>query len=429
MSVYGYGRETTPTLERLAGNGTLFTNAFCQVPDTTPSHASMLTGRYPFVHGAANGIPLGDDLPVLGAVLRSRGMRTGAFVSGWTLTAEACGLARGFDTYDDTMTVAGTETARQPNERLAAQTTEQALEWLGQSEDDPYFLFVHYFDPHGRYLPPAPYDSMFPPARPGARRLPLDSIPAYARIGRETDVDVYIGMYDGEIRYVDDQIARLLEAIEARGELEETLVVVTADHGESLTEHGMIFSHGFRLFDPSLRVPLIVSSPGFLPKGGRVESLARTVDLAPTILDAVAGAAEGADAPDDWLPDGESLLGAIRGEADDRSFIIAKTTKSLTYRQTKIDRAVHDHYAIRTERFKYLHSEDGKTRFLFDLGADPAEMRDVVKERGEEAERLRGVLDHVLESADVAAEPFLGAMDEAERAQLRERLEALGYIR
>lgn len=425
LSAYGYRRSTSPALDALADRGVLFENAFCQVPDTTPSHASILTSRFPHEHGAANGVPLRESFTTLAEILSDEGFATGAFVSGYTMEAEVSGLAQGFETYDDELTQLGTETAKQPNERAAEPTTDRAIAWLEQHADDPFFLFVHYFDPHARYLPPAPYDTMFPAENPQGVRLPLDKIPPYARHGNDTDPAAYIARYDGEIRYVDDQIARLLRTLEESGHADETIVLVTADHGESLTEHGMIFSHGFRLFDPSLRVPMILAAPGALPRARRVSEIAQSIDVTPTILELLDIETEAADAFA-----GISLVSMARREDGERhAYALAKTTKSLSYASADVGREIHDHYAVRTPAWKYFHSEDGTTRFLFDLRTDPGETRDILSEHTDVAEQLRGLLDERLTAGEVDTADFLPDLDDAERAEMRARLEALGYIR
>lgn len=424
LSAYGYDRPTSPTLESLAADGVRFERAFCQVPDTTPSHATMLTGRYPFVHGAANGVPLREGIPTLAEILAARGYRTAAFVSGFTMTAEASGLDRGFDPYDDALDRRGTETAKEPNERRAEGTTDRALAWLSEQGEEPFFLFVHYFDPHARYDPPEPYLGAFPPRGAGRARLPLDQIPPYARIGRETDPAVFVARYDGEIRYADDQIARLLAALEDRGLREDTLICVTADHGESLTEHGNFFTHGWRLFEPSLHVPLVLSCPGRIPSGRGIDEIAGLVDLVPTLAELLA-----IDLDPEQEVDGRSLVAAMRGRTASRpGHAIAKTTKSLTYRHLTEERGYRDHYAVRALRFKYLHSEDGETTFLFDLERDPGELRDVKESHPAQVERLRGVLAHVLGDSATSAE-FLPQASEEERARMAERLRELGYLR
>lgn len=420
LSAYGYFRPTTPFLQELAGNGVLFRNAFSQVPDTTPSHASILTARYPFVHGAANGSPLDGRLVTLAERLNQSGLTTAAFVSGWTMTGEGSGLDRGFDTYDDDLTQIGSAIGSEPDERPAQETTNRALEWLhGRDTDDRFFLFVHYFDPHAVYAPPPPYDEMF--TFPREVSLPPEKIPPYARIPGQYDAGAYISRYDGEIRYVDDQIRRLVGALESGGVLDDTLVIVTADHGESLIEHGYFFQHGFMLFEPSLHIPLLMSFPGRLAQGVEEMSIAQTIDIMPTALDLL-----GVSAPETL--DGISLLPLMEGERRPRnSFAVAKTTKTLTYLNIQQEAGFLDQWALRTPELKYLENEDGSEPRLFDLKRDPRELEDVITGRPDDASRLADLLSRFRAAAPDVAAPK--ALDEEERRRLEERLRSLGYVR
>ena len=420
LSAYGYFRPTTPFLQQLAEDGVLFRNAFAQVPDTTPSHASLFTSRHPFVHAAANGVPLDTRLATLAEVLSRADFRTAAFVSGWTMTAEGSGLDRGFETYDDELTQIGNAIGTKPDERPAGETTARALEWLrGRGADDRLFLFAHYFDPHAVYAPPPPYDEMF--TFSGEVPVPLVKIPRYARIPGQTDAAAYISRYDGEIRYVDDQIERLVAAFGDQGLLDDTLVIVTADHGESLIEHGYFFQHGFLLFEPSLHVPLVMSFPRRLPRGVDEASIAQTIDVMPTALDLL-----GLPLPGEV--DGISLLPLMEGERSPRnSFAVAKTTKTLTYLNIGQETGFVDQWALRTPRLKYLENEDGGEAMLFDLERDPRELEDVAESQPGDVSRLAGLLAKIRAAAPETAAPE--PLDAEERKRLEERLRSLGYVR
>ncbi len=423
LSAYGYSRKTTPYLEELAARAVVFDRAFAQAPDTTPSHSSILTSRYPFAHGAANGVPLRDEFVTLAEVLGGEGFRTAAFVSGWTLARDDSGLGQGFEVYDDEFTHQGMRHFKFANERPAAETADRAIEWLDASDDDPFFLFVHFFDPHGRYAPPAPYDSMFPPEGLGELVLPLEAIPHYARIEGETDAAVYISRYDGEIRYVDDQIRRIADRLQAQGKLDDTLIVVTADHGESLTEHGVFFAHGWRLFDPSIHIPLIVSYPRALGSGIRIPDVVQSIDVMPTILDLL----EIENAPP---MDGFSLVPLSRGEAvHPTDYAASTTTKSLTYLQAGQENQTEDHRSLRTIDWKFLQPKQGAGRILFDLRSDPGETRDVALQFPGQTDTLQSLLARLLADSGGDLEPQLDDMSEEERKALEERLRSLGYIK
>jgi len=422
LSAYGYARETSPQLDELAAAGVLFEAAYCQVPDTTPSHASLLTSTFPDRHGSANGLPLGTELPTLAEVLRERGFATAAFVSGATMTAAHSGLERGFEVYDDRMTAVGSNGAEHPNERPARQTTARALRWLDRRDAArPFFLFVHYFDPHALYAPPAPYDTLFAPSAGPRTLLSPEDVPSYARLEGLQDLESYVARYDGEIRYVDDQLRRLLEHLREQGVLEDTVIAVTADHGEDLGEHELWFSHGWRLYDPSLHVPLVIAAPGRLPAGLRVPDPVQSVDLLPTLLELL-GVAVPASAQ------GASLLDLVRAPGSDPGrALLARTTKTRTYLRLSRREDLRDFRALRAGGWKYVESEDGQERALFDLRSDAGETRDVLGEHGRDAARLEGQLQALLVAI---GQPAAGQAESAVAdEELIEDLRALGYVR
>ena len=276
LHCYGYPLPTSPTLDRLASEGILFENAITQAVNTGPSHATIFTGLLPMGHGVRfNGVPLSVEFETLATLLAKAGYRNAAFVSGYTLFASQCGLQRGFEVYDDQFT---------GESRRAGETVDRALAWLKSlSSEKPYFLFLHLFDPHGKYDPPNGYAEKF---RTGKYDLipNADLIPDYQRLelpggGISRDPLDYISRYDGEIAYADSQIARLLSQVG-----EKTVVILTSDHGETLVESDYYFSHGARLSEDALRVPLIVRAPGLPLKGKRIGGLATLADVLPTAL-------------------------------------------------------------------------------------------------------------------------------------------------
>lgn len=241
------GDNATPALDALAREGFRFPAAASTAPITQPAHASLLTGLVPRRHGVRdNGQVLGGTPATLAERLRAAGYRTAAFVSGYPLAAEF-GLDRGFEHYDDELTTG----AAGRLERPAGETTAAALAWLG-SAAEPWFLWVHYYDPHDPYEPPSGF------ARPGPR-----------------------GAYEGEVAYVDAAVADLRRG--AAGRTGEVLTVFTADHGESLGEHGEE-THGFFIYESTLAVPLVFHLPGRV-KVGESRVAARLVDVAPTVLE------------------------------------------------------------------------------------------------------------------------------------------------
>ena len=325
-STYG-GRAETPSLQRVADGGVRFERAFAQIAVTGPSHTAMLTGAGPWRTGSLlNGIPILPELSSLPEVLRGRGYRTAGFVSAWVLDSEF-GFDRGFDLYDDELgwlpglddllffrTLAMLRRHFAPDlvvERRADRTVDRALTWLS-TQREPFFLWVHLFDPHGPYEPPAPFDTLYwqggDPRGEGPTVIERHEVAPYLResLADVTSEDWVVAQYDGEIAFTDRQLGRLLDALERSGMAENTLVVVNADHGEDLGEHDIWFEHGDDLYDSSTHVPLALRLPHGEAAGTSVADPVELSDIAPTILDYL-----GVQAPDSML--GASLRDLIAG--------------------------------------------------------------------------------------------------------------------
>ncbi len=233
LSSYGFPLPTTPHLDALAERGVRFSDASSQIPLTGPSHATILTGLYPHQHGAIrNGVPLLEGIPTLAERLSAQGYRTAAFVSGWTLRGNLSGLARGFDTYDDRME---DRYHLVNSQRFAHQVTPPALKWLRDNARRPFFLWVHYFDPHTPYKKRGESHAILERASPSA----MAALPQRNR------------NYASEIHYTDRWIGKLLQALKELDLESETIVVVTADHGEALGEHGYV-GHGRQIYQEIL---------------------------------------------------------------------------------------------------------------------------------------------------------------------------------
>ena len=318
LGAYGSERGLTPRLDALASESLVFGAAYAPAPFTFPSIASMLTGRYPEELGIySNRSAVPDDAPTLAGLLRDRGFATAAVVSNFVLRDKA-GLAPHFDVYDDTMEQR--EVFREWPERVARHTTDAALAALASLPNDaPWFLWVHYQDPHGPYTPPAGLRERFLEAErrePGARRqLParLDSyghggLPAYQELDGEREIAFYRAGYNAEVAYVDVEIGRLLDALTASGQLGDAVVVFTADHGEALGEFDYWFSHGHHLTDELVRVPLLMRVPGV--PAGRRDDVVSLVDLFPTLA-ALAGAGRTDTSGRDLLAAGASARDSV----------------------------------------------------------------------------------------------------------------------
>lgn len=318
LGCYGYERATSPNLDALARESLLFTHAQSPRAKTTPAIASLLSGLYPHEHGVRDlAQPLDASVPLLQERLKSAGYRTGAIVGNWVLTDARAGLARGFDLWCESLPDTLGVPPDDAPQRGAKSMTDAALVALGLEPapreasfapresfvDDrgaPWFLWLHYMDPHGPYTPPSEHDvfaSAAPePIHPPTERDPLHAVriaeynvPPDARLADGTiDAGRVRARYDGEILYLDAELGRLFARLRAAGELERTLVVVTADHGESLGEHLYWFEHGVYAYENTCRVPLLLRMPAKLlpeqPHAGRRDADVSLVDLAPTLL-------------------------------------------------------------------------------------------------------------------------------------------------
>jgi arylsulfatase len=286
MSIYGYSRATTPLFDERFANGLIYQRAYAAQANTPPSVASLLTGLHPRDHGVRVFYQLVPAATRLIPDLLPPEYETAAVVSNMVLTDEAMGMASRFDHYDDL--VDEPEPYRQNFERSATRTTDAALAWLSarESPERPVFLWVHYMDPHGPYQPPPPWLGRF--AHDDATPMPLTRLQRYMR-PRDTDdsrdiVDArdYVDRYDEEIAYLDSELERLFEGSVRHLPSERTLVLFTADHGESMIEHERWFWHGYHVYDEIVRVPLVLSGPGV--PAGRSEALVSGIDIAPTML-------------------------------------------------------------------------------------------------------------------------------------------------
>lgn len=374
IGAYGAVDAETPTLDALARDGVLFEQAVSHVPLTLPAHASMFTSLIPPVHGVRdNGIfRLDESHATLAELFHEAGYRTGAFVGAFVLDAQF-GLAQGFEHYDDVVD----ET---DNERRAEQVLASAVRWIEADRDDrPWFAFVHLFDPHAPYQAPTPF------------------------FERHRD-----DPYAGEIAYVDDRLGRFLAELRRTQRLENTLVVVTADHGEGLGEHGER-THGMFAYQSTMHVPLVFSWPQKLPRGQQLSSRVRHIDLAPTIAELAK-----IEAPDDFT--GHSLVPLIRGTdaPADRDSYFESLTYSFNYGSAPLTGLYRD-------RFKLIALPIPE---LYDLVDDPGETENLASHRLESMRELESRLgDIVTATADATTVRPSKMTSEA-----LERLESLGYV-
>ncbi len=385
LSSYGSDRVATPHIDRLAGEGIRFANASSTVPFTLPAHSSIMTGLYPPSHGVREnvGYVLAPELVTIAERFRDAGYRTGGFVSAFVLDAR-WGIARGFDTYVDDFDLDAMAGANLGSvQRAGPETIGHALEWLDAlGGPGPFFMWLHLFDPHDPYEPPEPFRSEYQ-GRP----------------------------YDGEVAYTDSLIGDFRSALEQRGLFDEAVVVLTADHGEGLGDHGESY-HGFFVYDSTVHVPLIVRLPGGVEAGRVVGDAVSHVDIAPTVIELLdldrAGAAQGRS----LLPDMQGLPNPLAERG-----VYAESFYAL------------DHYgwaplrSLRTAEHKYIEAPEPE---LYALLEDPGELANILLEQRDLSRRLRAETLGLAAEFDRAA-PSSSAepdLDEDTLAQLR----ALGYL-
>jgi arylsulfatase A-like enzyme len=286
LGAYGYRRPTSPNIDRIAGEGLLFENAYSVTSWTLPSHLTMLSGLYPEEHAIVDdGLRLSPRVELLPELLARRGYRSAAVISGPYLNSRF-GYAQGWESYDDSLAPADKIQLRS-REAASLVSSEavhdRAVQLLDSLRGGPFFLFLHYFDVHYDYLPPPPFATAFDPAYSG----PIDGRLVETGLLAATDwsppdLAHLVALYDGEIAWVDHWIGEFDRELRERGLDRSTLLVVTADHGEEFFEHGRL-GHRQNLYDTTLQVPLVVRLPDRRFAGARVAAPASLVDLAPTI--------------------------------------------------------------------------------------------------------------------------------------------------
>ncbi len=419
VGCYGYDRPTTPNIDALAGESVRFTDAHSATSWTLTSHASMFTGLYPSAHQVI--LPkdrLSDAYTTTAEILADAGYQCAAVVGGPYLRS-TFNLTQGFAQRDESPAADTNEAAHKDvtNPRMA-----EAMErYLRDGRDGrPFFLFAYYWDVHYDYIPPAPYDTMFTPAD----AEPIDEVQfgPITTLGRDVSaaqLKYLVGQYDGEIRCTDEYLGRLWALLRELDLWDNTVIILTADHGEQFFEHGQL-GHKHDLYAESLHVPLIMKLPR--QTAGRVDDrLVNLVDLHPTILDF-------ADQRPATACNGTSLL--AEATPDDRTtFFELTTTWNLTDRQT--GETIHESYewhAVRDGRYKLLHVVGTDYWRLFDVSVDPREQDPLGAAHESTAVRLKQKLDQWL--ADMQSLSRLWG--EGSKAQLsREeilRLQALGYL-
>jgi arylsulfatase A-like enzyme/Flp pilus assembly protein TadD len=378
LGCYGYPRAQTPNIDFLCRNGVQFLNAYSSVPLTCPSHCSILTGTYPVYHQVRNNgtYYLAPEIQTLAEVLKSGGLKTGAFVSSFTVDSRF-GLDQGFDTYDDMLS---------PNlaykglnsERKAEAVYSSFSRWLDENSTRHFFSWVHFFDPHIPYDPPSPYREEFPD-----------------------------NPYDGEIAYMDFYIGQIVEALRGHGLLERTLIILAGDHGEAFGEKQEEW-HGVFIYESTIRVPLVFYCAGRLPSGVRVGARVRLIDLMPTVLDMLKIQVPGE-------VQGVSLLPHIKGkEKQDLS----------TYIESYYPRENHgwsELVGLIDGTWKYIQAPKPE---LYNLSLDPREEKNLIAEESRVAREKKEKLENMIKGS---VSPVVSSQRPLSSEE-SERLRSLGYV-
>ncbi len=430
LGCYGYDRPTSPAIDGLARGGVLARNVIPQSPGTFPSVHSILTSKYASRFFLNPRLSLPEEELTLAEILKENGYRTAAFSSQPLIVSRTeegiCGggFEQGFDLFDET----GPDGKRWKWEwKTPEGIIKKAVRWLDENYRSKFFLFLYIMDPHDKYRSPEPFNTLFDPDYRGRKMVKKGHASHYEQkilAGKESkltgrDVEHLAALYDGEIRYADSEIAKLLKRLEELGISRDTLVIITSDHGEEFFEHRGL-KHCYTLYNELLNVPLILSWPAKLPRGEVLDGyLIQSIDILPTILGLV-----GIEEPSGL--EGESLLPLINKEETD-------------WRESALSEAPFiDGKALITKKWKYIHRFGTdllhghlcpRYKFgceLYDLESDPGEKNNLYEREPERAARmLADLLDKIPPAEKERLESKLGL--KLEQAA-REKLESLGYL-
>jgi arylsulfatase A-like enzyme len=400
LSLQGYERETDPTMKRIASEGVMFENAYASSSWTLTTHASLFTGRWPYEHKADGGRELDDTYPTIAEALTERGYRTGAFNGNFETVTEHWGFARGFvhfeDYYETLPQLAVSSLYGRFSEyyvlhkafnmefsidrRWAPSINQSALDWIDQGGDEPFFVFINYYDVHAPYISPE-----------RARFSEFDN-PGGLVNTDWTTADIYnpktpeqvqgeIDAYDGNIYYTDQQIDLLLKGLEARGVLENTIVVITSDHGELFGEHGL-WEHHNSLYKPVIHVPLIVWHPASVPQGVRIATPVSNTFIPAMFLDML-GEPEQTDFPGPPL----SQLWLDPAAAADFPDPIAEMAESSWVNPNHLS-IRGDMISVVSSEWQYIEHEFNGAE-LYNLNDDPEQLTNLAGENPTVLDQLK----------------------------------------
>jgi len=412
LGCYGYKRNTSPNIDKIAKEGVIFTQAIAQSSHTAPSNASLITSTYPNIHGVKDwgyqfSPAISKTLPM---ALKEHGYRT-AFISDQLALPLIKGFENGFDTFN---TVNTFTFGRIVDRRQVIDITDWAIDWVEDNKRKRFFLWIYYIDPHGPYIPPYPYNKMFIGdqyystnkkiliSEDGYSQSPIGCIPRYLSYNNIAEADFYVSQYDGEIRHTDDQIGRLLQALKKQGLEKNTIIIVNSDHGEAMGEHNRYFCHANSLYDELIKIPLIIKWMDRISSGIKSNTQVSSIDIMPTILD-VLGIAKYK------FMQGHSLAPLLIGQK--------YTFPEFAYSE------FWERKSIRTQEWKLIYDSKNKRYELYNLKNDPAELNDISAVEQTQFKFLKQKLDGYMKNSIPQSKITVPVLSQDEK----ERLKSVGY--
>ncbi len=433
LGAYGYDKPTSPNIDRVAENGVLFEQTYVQWASSLPSHSSIMTSLYPHLHGAfPNGSELNPELLTIGKILKAHGYTNGAFVTNH-LVGNQYNFEAGFDRFFDLTEVNYENSSRtswihslnlvRVFDRIQRTDifTTLAMGWLEENADKPMFLWLQWLQPHAPYDPPEKFLRKFEPEpyegiADGSLEQ-IDEIREKTVQLTEADKKHYEALYDAEVNIADQEIGKILDKLEELGLTENSIVIITSDHGENLYEHNIEYGH-YGVYDSSLRIPLIFSFPKALPQGATETNVVESIDIASTLLEIL-----NIERPKQFQ--GESLMPLVRDEdvawKDEAYSIMLQTSRNF--------------FSIRSDDWKIILNAypENKQRYeLYNLAEDPRELNNRFEAEPILADSLKTRLTTWIETnfkpVEMAYTPGLKLKQEFDKAT-EERLRSLGYIK
>ncbi|MCE9594864.1 MAG: sulfatase [Planctomycetes bacterium] len=436
----------TPRIDRLAREGIVFENATTAAPTTLASHTSLFSGLWPNAHGVArNGFEVRPEIETLAERLAARGFDTAGFAGSFALDRRF-GIAQGFAHWDQELDLLIDGRAHEQNERRASKVTDAVLGYLDASSASRRFLFVHYFDAHAAYDPPErAIDSVAGRAVTGS----IDDLRAAVAEHQQTmgaprglDATIVQGLdarwlgsepvageldralvarYAGEVSYVDREVGRLLDGLAARGILKDAMVILVADHGETLLDHCDVFNHGLAVYQSTVHVPLLVRLPDGSGAGCRVATGVSNVDVLPTVV-------ELADLAATTRVDGVSLVPALEGRAFARGPVFSSATQPPSVEgQGGAWLNFAKAQCVRDGDFKLIETPYLGRRELYDLAVDPFELRDLINSTDPRFVAAEKALSGALSAWRAGSQPLPSKFDRSQTDEAERRLKELGY--